>query len=85
MASADMEEFDGWLFSSDFYRVWIYLDDVAEATKIATKHLPGPPTGEAARISGGVFRDFFKVKPGGFVTGKVFEDASGDEASSAIT
>ncbi|MGX7873218.1 hypothetical protein ACVDG5_010865 [Mesorhizobium sp. ORM6] len=67
-----MAELDGWLFSHGDYRVWVYLDDAAEATKVAIKHLPGAPTGEAKRVAGSVFRDIMGVEVGGFATGKVF-------------
>lgn len=62
---------NGWLFSHGDSRVWVYIDDIREATKVAVKHLPGPPTGETA-VPETVFKDFFKIPLGGFVTGTVF-------------
>ncbi len=68
-----MATIGGWLFSRGDYRVWVYVEDEAEALKEAVKHLNGSPTGEATAVSEEVFRDFFKVNPGGLVYGKVFK------------
>lgn len=66
----------GWLFKHGDERLYVYIDDVEAATRLAIKHFHDhAPEGEAQRISGAVFRDFFDINVGDCVKGRVYRQS----------
>lgn len=66
----------GWLFKHGDERLYVYIDDVDAATKLAIRQFQDhAPEGEVQRISGPVFRDFFDINVGEFVKGRVYRQS----------